>query len=80
MYYVYILKSLEKSFSYVGHCANLDIRIAQHNKGDVKSTKHYLPLELEMYVGVKTKSKAQQLEQYFKTGSGKAVLKKRFLS
>lgn len=35
--------------------------------------------KLEAYVAVKTEKKAQELEKYFKTGSGRAVLNKRIL-
>jgi hypothetical protein len=45
-----------------------------------QSTKHYAPFVLEAYVAVKTKNKAIELENYFKTGSGKAILKKRILT
>ncbi len=31
-------------------------------------------------IGIETEQKARELEKYFKTGSGKAILKKRFLS
>jgi predicted GIY-YIG superfamily endonuclease len=53
--------------------------LKEHNDGLNQSTKHYVPFVLEVFVGVKSKSEALELEKYFKTGSGKAVLKKRFL-
>jgi len=37
-------------------------------------------LTLEAFIAVKTESKARELEKYFKTGSGKAILKKRILT
>ncbi len=52
----------------------------EHNDGLSISTKHYRPLTLEAFVAVKTESKARELEKYFKTGSGKAILKKRILT
>ena len=52
----------------------------EHNLGENQSTKAYAPFELSAYVAVKTEKKARELESYFKTGSGKAVLKKRTLS
>ena len=51
-----------------------------HNAGRVRSTKAYRPLILVAYVAVSTERKARQLEKYLKTGSGKAVLKKRVLT
>jgi putative endonuclease len=79
MWYAYILRSLEKDFTYVGFTSNLNRRLSEHNKGLNQSTKHYRPFELNAYVAVKTKEKAEALEKYFKTGSGKAVLNKRIL-
>jgi len=34
---------------------------------------------LEAFIAVKTESKAKELEKYLKTGSGRAILKKRIL-
>lgn len=79
MNYVYILKNREKNWIYVGSTINLKRRLSQHSNGLVKSTKAYLPLQLEAYVAVKTEKKARELEKYFKTGSGRAVMKKRIL-
>jgi len=35
---------------------------------------------LEAFIGVKTESKAREFEKYLKTGSGRAILKKRILT
>jgi len=45
----------------------------------VQSTKSYRPLEVITYIAVDTEARARKLEKYFKTGSGKAILKKRIL-
>jgi putative endonuclease len=79
MYYVYIIKSINFPFRYIGYTSDLLKRLAEHNDGQTQSTKHYLPFELESYIAVKTKTQAKTLEKYFKTGSGKAILKKRIL-
>jgi putative endonuclease len=79
MWYVYVLRSLKHPFIYVGSTNRLDDRLEGHNKGTNPSTKSYLPFEIEAYVAVKTEEKARELEKYFKTGSGKAILKKRIL-
>jgi len=79
MYYVYILSSKEKDWSYIGYTGELKQRLQAHNAREVQSTKAYAPFELEAYVAVKTKQKAKELEGYFKTGSGRAVLNKRIL-
>jgi hypothetical protein len=45
----------------------------------VQSTKAYCPVTLRSYVAVEKETKARELEKYFKSGSGKAVARKRFL-
>ena len=79
MYYVYILRSKKKDWQYIGSTANLSERVKDHNEGNNQSTKHYAPFELAAFVAVQTEKKARELEKYFKTGSGRAVLNKRFL-
>ena len=79
MWYVYILRSLVDKGLYVGSTNNIDRRITEHNSGKVDSTKSRIPFNLEAYIAVKDQVKAIELEQYFKTGSGKALLQKRIL-
>ncbi|HZY10979.1 MAG TPA: GIY-YIG nuclease family protein [Bacteroidota bacterium] len=79
-WYVYILKSLTKDFIYIGSTNDLQRRLFEHNNGSVQSTKPYRPLEMIAYIAVGTEKKARELEKYFKTGSGKAILKKRILA
>ena len=79
MWFVYILKSLKDGDLYVGSTNNLRRRLADHNSGVVDSTRHRAPFTMEAYVAVRDKAKAIELEKYFKTGSGKAVLLKRIL-
>ncbi len=80
MYYVYFLKSLKHNYRYVGYTSRLKSRLVEHNQGLNKSTKPYLPFELDAYLAVKTKKLAKDLERYFKTGSGIAFAKKRILT
>jgi putative endonuclease len=70
VWYVYFLK-LNNDDIYVGSTNDLRRRVKSHQGGHVLSTKSYLPVVLKSYVAVQT---------YFKSGSGKAVAKKRFLS
>ena len=79
MWFVYILKSLSHDYIYIGSTNDLDRRLQHHNERLSKSTAPYAPFEIEAYVAVKTEKQARALEKYFKTGSGKAVLKKRIL-
>ncbi len=80
MWFVYIIKSLNYNFIYIGSTNDLKRRLGEHNAGFSKSTSPYLPFELEAYIAVKTEKKARAIEKYFKTGSGKAILKKRILA
>ncbi|MBU2508152.1 MAG: GIY-YIG nuclease family protein [Bacteroidetes bacterium] len=80
MYYVYFLKSLSHNFRYVGYTSNLASRLSDHNDGNTVSTKPYAPFEIDAFIAVKTKQTAQNLEKYFKTGSGIAFARKRLLT
>jgi predicted GIY-YIG superfamily endonuclease len=64
---------------YVGSTNNIQRRLIEHNSGRVDSTKHRIPFALEAFVAVRDKTRAIELEQYFKTGSGRALLQKRIL-
>jgi predicted GIY-YIG superfamily endonuclease len=79
MWNVYILRSAVDKNLYVGSTDNIGRRLTEHNSGKVDSTKSRAPFSLEAYFAVKDKSIAIELEQYFKTGSGRAFLQKRIL-
>ena len=46
MWNVYIIKSKDKRWYYVGSTNRLLERIREHNNGKVKSTKYYLPFDV----------------------------------
>ncbi len=79
MWYVYFLE-LNNGDIYVGSTDDLRRRVASHRSGHVISTSKYLPLVLRSYVAVGDEVTARTLERYFKSGSGKAFAKKRFLA
>ncbi len=74
LFYVYSLKCCDGF--YVGYTNNLDERIKRHQAGLVESTKNCLPISLEFYFAVPNRNKAYKLEKYFKSGSGRAFIKK----
>lgn len=74
-YYVYILKSLNKDFLYIGFTSNLKKRFQEHNNKEELSTKHYAPFELIHYEAYRSKKDAKRREEYFKTTKGKTTLK-----
>ena len=80
MWSVYKIKSIGTDFIYIGSTNDLKRRFAEHNEGSSTATKPYKPYELLSYIADKPESQARNLEQYFKTGSGKAILYKRILN
>jgi predicted GIY-YIG superfamily endonuclease len=79
VWYVYFLE-LSNGDIYVGSTNDLRRRFESHHGGHVVSTRNYLPAVLKSYVAVENEEMARRLERYFKSGSGKAFAKKRFLS
>lgn len=79
MWYVYILKDISGKI-YIGSTNNLKRRIAEHKTNPCYSTKRLKYFRLEAYIALCSAHKARELEKYFKTGSGKAILKKRILA
>lgn len=76
MWYVYFLQ-LTNGDIYVGSTNDLKRRVESHGRGQVVSTKAYLPATLKSYVAVNAEDTAHKLEKYFKSGSGKAFANKR---
>lgn len=80
MWFVYFLQSINYDFLYIGHTNDVNRRLREHDEGLNKATRPYAPFRIRGYVAVPTETQAIALEHYFKTGSGKAVLKKRILA
>ena len=78
MWYVYFLE-LANGDIYVGSTNDLRRRLESHEQGHVASTSQHRPVALRSYVAVANEATARRLERYFKSGSGKAFAKKRFL-
>lgn len=79
MWFVYVIKSKNHSFLYTGSTKDLSRRLSEHNNGESASTAPYKPYELISYIAVQAEGQARKLEKYFKSGSGKSILKKRIL-
>jgi len=77
MYYVYFLESVNHDFFYIGQTKDIKKRLDEHNSGLSQSTKHYKPFKLISYIAVNTRKQAEDLEKYFKGGSGFAFARKR---
>jgi putative endonuclease len=74
-YYVYVLKSESTGSSYVGHTANLEKRLAEHNNGKSLSTRGKRPWRLVYSEECATRSEAASRERYFKSVNGRLELK-----
>jgi putative endonuclease len=79
MWYVYVLKSAVDKKLYIGSTEDISRCLNEHNSGQMEATKEKTPLILETYVAIKTKAKAARLEEYFRTTTGRAILKNRIL-
>ena len=76
MHYLYILRSRKDSQLYTGYTNDLRARIAKHKAGKVISTKSRLPVDLLYYESYVNEEDARERERYFKTGWGRAYVRK----
>ena len=67
MYTVYILKSRFNERYYIGHTADLEKRLKEHNSGRTKSTKAFIPYEIVYTKDYETKSEAFLREREIKS-------------
>jgi len=79
MWFVYVIGSLNSKYKYIGCTSNLKRRIIEHNNGTCSASKPYKPFRLLAYIAVGDKNRAIKLENYLKTGSGSAFVKKRLI-
>jgi len=70
MFYVYILKSRNQNFHYIGHTKNLFQRLKAHNAGKVRSTQAYRPFTVINTEEYPTKSDAAKREYFLKSAAG----------
>jgi len=75
MYYVYILLCSDGR-TYIGATNDLRDRIQRHRNGYIIATKKRLPIKLIAYFAFQNEHTAFVFEQYLKSGSGRAFLKK----
>ena len=75
--YVYVLRSLKDHQFYVGFTRDLPLRVQQHNKGFVTSTKKRVPFELVYWEGGLNQNDAAHREKYLKSAWGKRYIKRR---
>ena len=76
MYYVYILKSLKDNKYYIGSTSDLQARLAYHNAGLQRSTKHRIPFEMVYHEVLASKETALIREKQIKSYKGGEAFKK----
>lgn len=80
MYYVYVLKSLvEPQEIYIGYTKDVFARIKMHNAGKSPHTSKFKPWDLVVYLCFAKQGAALAFERYLKSGTGRALIAKRFL-
>jgi putative endonuclease len=76
MFFVYVLYSDGFDKYYVGLSENVDKRLKEHNEGQNKSTKPYIPWRVVHLEEYKTRNEARTREKYLKSASGRRWRKK----
>src|SRR3989344_5475203 len=72
MFYVYLLESGGQR--YIGNTINLRRRLEEHNTGQNRSTKRYMPWRLIYYEAHLNQEDARRREKYFKGSVGRRSL------
>ena len=76
-HYVYMLSDIAThSHHYVGMTSDLEARLEKHNSCQVPHTSKFAPWMIDAAIAVRDKNVASHLEQYFKSGAGRAFAKK----
>ena len=76
MPFVYVLRSLTTGRQYTGATTDLDVRLAQHNSDQSRSTKHRGPWTLVHHEEFTTLAEALRREKVLKTGKGRDELRR----
>src|SRR5690554_3152317 len=75
MFFVYVIKSLEHDYIYVGLTNSIERRLRSHNRGYNFSTKPYAPFELIYTKSFPSRPEARIHEKHLKSTSGKRFLR-----
>ncbi|MDQ5885758.1 MAG: putative endonuclease [Patescibacteria group bacterium] len=77
MYYVYFL-AMKSGQIYTGSTSDLKKRMVEHERGNVVTTRKYLPVTLIGYEAYQLKSDAQRREKFMKSTEGKRLFRQQF--
>lgn len=80
MYFVYILKSTTKAYSYVGVTRGIEKRLKEHNNGLNKSSAPWRPFVLIHNESYPTLAEARKRERFFKCTPQGGKLKRKILA
>ena len=73
-HYVYILFQINGEL-YTGYTTELERRVREHKRGEVKSTRNRRPVKLIHYEAYALESDARRRERFLKTTEGKRLLR-----
>jgi len=79
-HYVYVLRFKKDRKFYTGYTKNLKLRLEQHRKENVESTKDRGPFKLIYFEGCLNQEDATHREKYLKSYLGKMFLRNRLKS
>ena len=74
-YYTYILRSKKNNSLYIGYTSDLRKRFQEHNSGNNKATKPFIPYKLIFYEAFLHRIDAKNREEYLKGGYGRKTIK-----
>ena len=80
MYYIYILKSRNRNYSYIGTTNNLERRLTEHNSGINKTTRAWKPFVLVYQKEYNILSDARKQEWFLKCTPQGGKLKRKILA
>ena len=78
-WFVYVLQSEQDGSLYVGMASDLRQRLATHNSGGSRATAFHRPWKLITATVFPEISRARAFEQYLKSGSGRAFVRRHFV-
>ena len=77
MHTVYLLRSIPyPQRKYIGLTEDIERRLTEHNRGNVKATEKNHPWDLVVSLSFKEEEKAEAFEAYLKSASGRACADK----
>ena len=80
MYFVYLLYSDKFDRIYIGQTNNIAARLDKHNKGDVSSTKAYIPWKIVRIEQFRSRGEAMRKEKILKSQKGRDFIRENLLN